>query len=308
MKTGIIGSIIGLTALLGGILYLNNEAGLIQGGHTPCSEPLTYRIGDIDERFGINEADLKQLMAEVSELWAEATGNSVIIYAENGSISVNLIYAEQQLLTDSEQQFRDRLRAEEQSISVAEREYLRMNQRFKEMESEYRQDSNRLQNEIQELNSWVNRMNEEGGFNEREVEIFESRKQDIDQKTVVLNRRALLLQQEAERLNSTIDQLNRRIDQKNILINEYNQTFTGTNRFTQGSYENIGNVKRINIYQFSHRDELRLVLAHEFGHALGINHVDNPESIMYNLMGNQNMSDLSLTAEDIDALKKICGP
>jgi predicted Zn-dependent protease len=308
MKTGIIGSIIGLTALLGGILYLNNEASLIQWRHTPCSEPLTFRTGDIDERFGINEADLKQLMAEVSELWAGATGNSVIIYAENGSISVNLIYAEQQLLTDSERQFRDRLRAEEQSISVAEREYLRMNQRFKEMESEYRQDSNRLQNEIQELNSWVNRMNDEGGFNEREVEIFESRKQDIDQKTAALNRRALLLQQEAERLNSTIDQLNHKINQKNILINEYNNTFTGTNRFTQGSYENIGNVKRINIYQFSHRDELRLVLAHEVGHALGINHVDNPKSIMYNLMGSQNMSDLSLTAEDIDALKKICGP
>jgi methyl-accepting chemotaxis protein len=307
MKTGFVGIVIGFTVLLGGIIYLKNDAGIIQSGYLPCNEPLTYRIGSIDDRFGITEVELKKLMEEVSVLWSEATGNSAIHYHESGAINVNLIYAEQQLLTDSERQFRDRLSAEEQSISVAEREYQQLNQTFNEMESEYREDSNRLQNEIEALNSWVNRMNNEGGFSERDVEIFESRKQEIDQKTTELNRRAVQLQQAAERLNRTIDQLNRRIDQKNILVNEYNQTFTGTNRFTQGAYENIGNQKRINIYQFSDHDELRLVIAHEVGHALGVGHVENPKSIMYHLMGNQNIQGLRLTPEDIDALKVLCG-
>jgi predicted Zn-dependent protease len=307
MKTGFVGIVIGFTVLLGGIIYLKNDAGIIQSGYLPCNEPLTYRIGNIDDRFGITEVELKKLMEEVSVLWSEATGNSVIHYHESGTINVNLIYAEQQLLTDSERQFRDRLSAEEQSISVAEREYQHLNQTFNEMESEYREDSNRLQTEIEALNSWVNRMNNEGGFSDRDVEIFESRKQEIDQKTTELNRRAVQLQQAAERLNRTIDQLNRRIDQKNILVNEYNQTFTGTNRFTQGAYENIGNQKRINIYQFSDHDELRLVIAHEVGHALGVGHVDNSKSIMYHLMGNQNIQGLKLTPEDIDALKVLCG-
>lgn len=306
MKGGFNAIVILFAALFLGVFYLNYGNGVINAGITPCKNPITFRIAEIDERFGINQSELSELMNEVAEIWAEGTGNRVIVYSENGSIHVNLVYAEQQQLTDSERQFRDRLRIEEQSISVAEREYRQMNHRFNEMQEEYRQDSNDLQNEIQELNSWVNLKNNEGGFNEGEIEIFENRKQEIDQKTAELNRRALQLQQEAERLNREIDRLNRQIDQKNILINQYNQTFTGTNRFTQGSYEDIGNQKRINVYQFSHRDELRLVLAHEVGHALGINHVNNPKSIMYHLMGNQDLSDLKLTTEDVEALKKIC--
>ncbi len=306
MKNGFTGVLITTALILGGIFYLNKQTELSSGILSSCSEPLTYRIGEIDERFGVTENEIKYLMEEVSEIWSEAKGSSVIEFDESGEIVLNFIYAEQQQLTDSERQFRDRLRSEEQSISVGEREFKQLNERFNEMESRYKADSNHLQSEIEELNSWVNRKNNEGGFNEQEIEVFETRKREIDLKAAELNRRALQLQQEAERVNREIDRLNRRIDEKNMLILEYNQTFTGTNRFTQGSYEYIGNRKRINIYQFSHRDELRLVMAHEVGHALGIGHVENPQSVMYHLMGNQNLSGLSLSTEDTEALQAVC--
>jgi predicted Zn-dependent protease len=53
-------------------------------------------------------------------------------------------------------------------------------------------------------------------------------------------------------------------------------------------------------------DELMLVLAHEMGHALGIGHVDNPQSVMYRLMGNQARPGLELTEDDRYALMDIC--
>jgi predicted Zn-dependent protease len=48
------------------------------------------------------------------------------------------------------------------------------------------------------------------------------------------------------------------------------------------------------------------VLAHEFGHALGLDHVEDPQAIMYYLMDKQNIKDLKLTTDDINALKKGC--
>jgi len=49
-----------------------------------------------------------------------------------------------------------------------------------------------------------------------------------------------------------------------------------------------------------------LTLIHELGHALGLNHLENPQAFMYYLMGEQGMENPSLTAEDLQALKEAC--
>ena len=53
------------------------------------------------------------------------------------------------------------------------------------------------------------------------------------------------------------------------------------------------------------RQRLKLVrlLAHEMGHAVGIDHVGDPEAVMYKLNMGEN---LTATATDLAELNKVC--
>lgn len=295
-------AIVGILLFMVGTGQFENEPQI----KTPCSEPITFRLGDIDERFSITKEEVVGLMEEVSELWFDAADTTVIQYDEEGDISVNLVYAEEQQLSDRERQQRDRLEHEESGITVLENEYTRLNKEYEQEVNQYDEDSRELQESIDQLNEWVRQKNEQGGFNEQDLKQFERRKEEIDQVKMDLARQERALKRKATDLNDQINFLNQKVEAKNRLVDEYNRQFPGVRKFTQGAYEWTNNSRTINIFHFLDKNELRLVIAHEMGHALGMGHVSNPESVMHELMENQNRRELELTGEDIQALQNVC--
>lgn len=271
-----------------------------------CAEPLTFRIGNIDERFSITKNEVVSMMEDVARVWSDAADTTILTYDESGEISVNLVYAEEQQLSDRERQYRDRLEHEEFSITVLENEYKRLNREYESEVQTYDEDSRELQQTIHQLNEWVRQKNEQGGFNEQDLKQFERRKTEIDQVKLDLARREKALAQKAAELNEKITFLNQKVEAKNLLVDEYNRQFPGVRKFTQGAYEWTNDSRTINIFHFLDKNELRLVIAHEMGHALGMGHVSNPESVMHELMESQNRRELALTDEDIQALKSVC--
>ncbi len=310
MQTGIYKLLSFFLILLTGLIYLvssidqNKASPAVQA--VPCVKPDTYHIGEIDNRYSISEQELFYLLREVAEIWSDAYGQPVMEYADDGDIRVNLVYAEQQELSDRERQFRGRIQSERYRINSVEKEYQLMDSEYMQRVQQHQDDMSQLQEKVVSLNRWVSEKNEQGGFTESEMPLFEERKNEIDSLTVELNRRNERLNEAARNLNRKVERINEKVNQKNSLIEEYNQTFSGTRRFTQGSYERRGNERSINVYSFLDEDELMLVLAHEMGHALGIGHVDNPQSVMYRLMGNQARPGLKLTEDDRHALMDIC--
>lgn len=276
------------------------------GSAVPCSDPLELRVGSLDDRFQIDRGTLEGALREVADLWSSALGRPVVVYSEEAELVVDLVYAEEQQLTDSERQFRDRLQSESISIEVMERRFNERENDYERKARRYEEEMKELQTSIDRLNQWVNIHNRNGGFNEDELRQYEYRKASVDKKSEELEKLQLELMRDAETLNRMISDLNRRIEDKNELVDEYNRTFTGERKFTQGAYEWNHSGESIQVFQFSSLDELKLVLAHEVGHALGLPHVENPSSVMYYLMGNQKVNGLALTSEDILALKAVC--
>lgn len=273
----------------------------------PCNEPLTFRVGDVDDRFSISKEELIDVIGHVTEIWSEVVGVPAAVYAEDGEVSVNLVYDEQQQLTDKEKEFSNRINQREDYVNEMDRNYKNFLEQYNDRVSAYQGESHRLQRRIDELNQWVNERNREGGFNEAQLDEFEKRRDEIDRESIKLNNEAAHLSGMADEVNEKLRQLNREINRKNELIKEYNSRFSGSRRFTQGTFEWQGNRKWINIYQFANRSELELVVAHEMGHAFGLDHVDNPKSVMYHLMGGQESGRLTLSHEDRLALRERCG-
>ena len=105
-------------------------------------------------------------------------------------------------------------------------------------------------------------------------------------------------------INALVDELNRVAKLLNLKVDTYNKI--GASRgetFTGGLYKSDERGRSIDIYEFSSHDKLVRILAHEFGHALGLDHIDDSEAIMYTL--NQGGKG-ALSKSDLAILRELC--
>ena len=272
----------------------------------PCVSPVTYRIGDIDTRFGVTSRDVRELMEQVTQLWSEAAGMPIAFYSEEGDVVVQLLYDDRQQMTEREMSLRNRIDSEQLRYESMKITYDHLLTDYNRRLDTFNKRVDLYRNKVDEHNSWVNRQNAQGGFSDAGMSELLRRQGEIDREEQLLEREEAELRELAERLNEESERLNRNLTEQNKLIAEYNASFAGISSFNQGEYIEEGSAKTINIYRFLNKNDLRLVLAHELGHALGIGHVSNSGSVMFHRMGDQVLYPLQLSLEDREAIREKC--
>lgn len=268
-----------------------------------CPTPILYRLGEVDERFGITEAEARIVLAEAEQVWEEAIGRDLFAYTTTTDFTVNFMYDERQKEASTEEEWRISLDAKEKKTQVAFAEVEGLQVAYEKQRQEYEAARERYESELVSYNNEVERINDAGGASEEQFEALEAQKDSL-----TTTREALLALE--SKLTRAGDELNRTGEAANILVEAYNAEVARYNEvygersgtFTQGDYER----ERINVYTFSTKEELAKVLAHEFGHALGIGHVEGGDSLMYYLMADQP-DELRLSAEDEAAFATVCG-
>ncbi len=245
-----------------------------------CDTPLDFAIGEIDQRFKINEEDLISNSEAAAKRWNDGKGRQILRYNQKAGLRINMVYDERQARIDTVNQKLAGINQSENSIG-GWRESLNL------LVSQYEKN-------IQEYNDKIDYWNTRSDM---PADVYSS-----------LQNERLNLEQDRDNINQSAELLNVRINNYNSNLTEFkNELGREQGRVeTEGEFSALTN--EINIFTFENKDELGLVLTHEFGHVLGIDHAANEKSIMYYLLSGKDIKNTQLSDEDLNMLANECKP
>ncbi len=274
----------------------------ILGRQVPCKQILTYRIGEIDTRFGLTQEQVQAALVKAVLPWEKLAGRQLFEWDQaHGDIAINFIYDERQERT----QELSKLDNEEANLNTKQSE---IDATYTALEKEYNQQSARYEAEVkiyerdlESYNKEVSGLNKSGNATESDVKRINKESERLEEKSVELERDRLMVNTLASRLNKLAKNEQEVVESFNAKVDQFQDRYKEGGVFDQGDYGG----RDLNIYQFRDEDDLVVVLSHELGHSLGLGHVENPRSIMYYLMGEQPSTPV-LSAEDKEAFSAIC--
>jgi len=270
----------------------------------PCNTPIEYNIGTFDTKFGISESDFQAAIQHAEDVWEKAAGRELFTYSPDGHMNINLIY-------DNRQDATNRLKVVDAKLDDRRADYADLKSNYDTLKREHAKLTQQFQTQYdtyttrrREHNATIQQWNDEGGAPANEYKRLENDRVVLgrEQHGVLelqrsVNTKVDALNKASIALNKQVDQVNQQVAQVNTISTENGE------EFQEGEYRTGPQGDEINVYQYDNYNKLVRLLVHEFGHALGIDHVDDPDAIMYRSNAGES---LKLTNTDEVALKAIC--
>lgn len=270
----------------------------------PCSSPLTYSIGTVDSRFGITQNILKEDLKYAEAIWEDPTGKDLFEYLPSGGdVTVNLIY-------DSRQEATDKLAAAGIKIDNTKASYDSLKERYDALSTRIDTEQAQYEAKVAQYkqdefvyNSEVKKSNARGGATPAEYDQLQAKKAALEQEFQNVKVLEGQLNSDISTINALATTLNQLIVQLNLNVDQYNRTGAAAGEFEEGRYQLADGIQTIDIYEYSNHNQLVRVLAHEMGHALGFEHVDDVTAIMYKI---NSGTKLEATTADLTEFNRVC--
>ncbi|HNW71663.1 MAG TPA: matrixin family metalloprotease [Candidatus Paceibacterota bacterium] len=270
----------------------------------PCSSPIKYSIGYFDERFGISKDEFLSSIQLAEKVWEDSVDRDLFSYSTEGDLKINLKYDTRQETTEKLNTLDSQLGTDSQSYESSKDEYNILYSNYLQEKKDLEIKIKIFQERQKKYESNVNYWNGRGGAPENEYNSLNQEKTYLENEIEKINNAQTVLVEKINSINSLANQLNEVASNLNISTEKYNNIRdTLGDEFEEGIYYDDGLNRGIDIYQFSDDNNLIRLLTHELGHALSLEHAENPSAIMYrvNIGG-----DYTLSEEDISMLKGHC--
>ncbi|ENX32251.1 hypothetical protein F889_03565 [Acinetobacter colistiniresistens] len=259
-------------------------------------QPLRYRIAELDPRLNIDQQQMVELSKQAAAIWENNTGQKYFVYDPEAEFVINLVFDQRQLRSMKRAESLGQLEQEQQNWLNHNEKLQKVNADLAESSAQLEQQKQAYENQAQQYQLGLAQYKAD---NSNKILFASLQKQQRD------------LQQQAVKLQAKIAEYNHKVQQNQLKaeksqqvyqelaasVAEFNETFK-PEVLHKGQFDG----KQIFIYEFSSIDDLRLTLAHEFGHALGLKHTRDPKSLMYPRIKDQDAKDFQLTDTDLKLL------
>lgn len=270
--------------------------------------PMRWHIGTIDPRFGVTPEQVRTAFRKASGIWEQAAGKQFFRFGDSG-FAVNLVYDERQAKLNEQNAREAELASAEGNVARSKEREREAVTRYESAKEELREEVDSFNRDLAEYNRRVEGWNESGGAPPDAAA-------ELDRSKEELSREKERIQQDEQAVEELRNEANGLVDSHNQLAARYNEAVRAYNaEFARGDVQTIGEclrvgdkVESITVYAFNSLDHLSIVLAHELGHALGVQHVHGAGSIMSAVeKGDKGAKKLELSAADREALRVALG-
>ncbi len=272
----------------------------------PCAFPIPYAIGTIDSRFGLSEEEVTKAAEAAIAIWETNAGKDLFVRTNSGNpvVTLNFEYDLRQETTETLKDLGKDIAQNTAQYEALEAEYTAVRERFLSAKASFQTRVSAFEADAASYERDVDSWNARGGAPRNEV-------QKLNQEKASLQERQQQITAEQHAVNALADEVNSYANRLNAIAHDVNNTARTYNRvgeqtgeeFEEGVYQSAAGHESITVFEFDSMDRLVRLLAHEFGHALGMDHVANEDSLLYRLNQGAN---LAPTDEDTAELKRVC--
>lgn len=287
------------------------------------------RIGKIDNYYKdkISEKQLRTIINEIEDVFESQLNMNIFDYSPNGK-DIDILYVTPSKLEQRISLKIEKLALKQDKIQEKKALFPSLQKDMNILQNNYNEESVILNKKVKILNDYVKEINKKKSLSKNEYAKIqdyakaEKKKIDLDIKEQKNRQRDL---------TKSFNSYNQKIFSYNNLINESNRlsaeiesmsssfkkirgkTFGEQNIILKTYYKdglivkekNITNsMNKIEIYGFDNLKQLKVVLAHEIAHLVGVPHIEAKNALMNPILEQSQENELILTPADIQNFKE----
>lgn len=272
----------------------------------PCKVTIPYMIERVDPRFGVSTADVSRAANDAVSVWETVANRDLFREISTGTpvIKIRLAYDLRQQTTETLKDLGRQISNSSEAYDDIKKDYNASRAQYIQKKTEFEATASVFDRDATAYQQEVDTWNRRGGAPPDTAARLNAKKYDLQKRQEDLQKMQREVNQLADETNILARRLNMMAGDINETARTYNRVGAQTGEeFEEGVFESRAGEESITVYEFDSQKRLTRLLAHEFGHALGLDHVEGETSIMYRLNQSSNNNP---TSDDVDALITRC--